>query len=328
MIRAVDVGFGSIKGVCEAREVEYPSAVGNFRPVRFSTGMESVDIKDRLFIEYEGKRYFIGDIAYKQSTPRVTMTNERFTNSEGLSLLLSALVLLSNYQYEDVKLITGLPVNEYASSKDLYINKLLDKHYIKLINPDGNGEKFYSFNVSEVKILPQPIGTIFNHILNNHGEIEHKQLAGGRIAVLDIGKHTVDLALTDALQFVDNLSTSYRDIGIYDAYKDLSVELKNDGYDIPADSLEPYIRDGKQLNGLAELKEAVFANQAEKIVSRVYNTWSNLWDINQIFITGGGAVVLGEYLLHRFDRDNITICDQPIFTNCNGYYKFAKKLWG
>ena len=327
MIRAVDVGYGAVKGVCESREVEYPSAVGSFRPIRFATGMENQALKEKLCVEYEGKRYFIGDMAYKQSTPRVTMSSERFTSQEGLSLLLSALVLLSNQQFEEIKLVTGLPVNEYKGLHRKYKDVLTGNNYIKLLEPDGSGSKFYSFDVKEAYVLPQPVGTIFDQVMNRNGDIEEKQLAGGRIAVLDIGKHTVDLALTDALQFVDKSSISFSDIGIFDAYKDLSLELKNNGYDIPADSLEPYIRNGKSFDGLVELKERVFIAQAEKIISRVYNIWSDLWSFDRIFITGGGAVLLGDYLLQNLNTEKAVICNKPTFTNTRGFYKMAKRKW-
>ena len=328
MIRAIDVGFGAVKGVCLAREVEYPSAVGSFRPIRFLTGMEKQDLKGRLCIEYDGKSYFVGDMAYKQSSPRVTMSSDRFTSQEGLALMVSALLLFSNHQYENVKLITGLPVNEYSGLKDIYKKTLQGKHFIKLLKPDGSVDKLYSFNVEDVKVLPQPVGTIFNAVLGNGGQIFNDKMAKGTIAVLDIGKYTVDLALTDSLQFVDKSSVSYSDIGLFDAYKELSLELKNHGYDIPADSLEPYIRNGKKLNGLAELKEQVFTSQAEKIISRVHNIWSDLWNIDRIFITGGGALVLGEHLIKDMDPEKVLICEKPAFTNVRGYFKFAQRLWG
>ncbi len=169
--------------------------------------------------------------------------------------------------------------------------------------------------------------TIFDRVLNGQGIIDNEQHAKGRLAVLDIGKHTVDLVLTDALQFVDNKSISFHDIGIFDAYRDLSLRLKEHGYDIPADSLEPYIRNGKNLKGLHELKELIFANQAEKILSRVYNTLPDLWNIDLIYITGGEALVLGNYLIRNLKTDKAVIFKDAAFTNCRGFFKFAKKMW-
>jgi plasmid segregation protein ParM len=327
MIRAVDVGFGAVKAISEARQIEYPSAVGTFRPIRFTSGMESQSLIDRLCVEFEGKRCFIGSIAYLQSSPRVTMAADRFTNQEGLALMMSALALLSNGQAETVKLVSGLPVNEYAGMKDKYCNTLTGKHYLQLIEPDGKENDFFAFTIEVAKILPQPVGTIFDKVLSDSGDFENKNLAGGRLAVLDIGKHTVDLALTDALQFVDRSSVSFNDIGLFDAFKDLSLALKDQNYDIPADCLEPYIRGTKHLSGVAELKEQAFASQAEKIVSRVINTWPDLWSFKKIFITGGGALLLGDYIASALDSEKVEVCETPTFTNCRGYYKFGKRLW-
>ena len=327
MIRAIDVGFGAVKGVCSAREVEYPSAVGSFRPLRFLIE-EKKDLKEKLCVEFEGKRLFIGDIAYKQSSPRVTMSSDRFTSQEGLALMGSALVLLSNDQYENVKLFTGLPVNDFSVLKDSYKNSLQGVHHIKLLKTDGSVDKLYTFNIEDVKVLPQPVGTIFDAVLGYGGQVLSDKLANSTLAVLDIGKYTVDLALTDNLDFVDKSSVSYSDIGLFDAYKDLSLGLKANGFDIPADSLEPYIRNGKTLNGLSELKDEVFTLQAEKIISRVHNIWSDMWNIDRIFITGGGALVLGEHLIKNLDPEKVTICEKPTLTNVRGYFKFAQRLWG
>jgi len=327
LIRALDLGFGQVKAISEARQIEYQAAIGTFRPIRYTSGMENEELKDRLCIEFEGKRYFVGDIAFKQSAPRVTMSADRFTSQEGLALMMSALVLLSNNQAEDIKLIVGLPVNEYAIIKDKYTEALQGNHYCQLIDPDGQGNEFYMFNIVSTAVLPQPIGTLFNAVLADDGALVDKKLAAGRVAVLDIGKHTVDLALTDALQFVDRSSTSFNDIGLFDAFKDLSLALKGIGYDIPPDSLELYIRGFRKLVGIAELKEQAFASQAEKIASRVINTWPDLWSFDRVFITGGGALVLGDYIATALNSDKVTVCEGPTFTNCQGYFKYALRKW-
>ncbi len=328
MLRAVDLGFGSVKAICGFRSVEYPSAVGDFRPVRFSMGIEGQELKNKLCVEYEGKSYFIGDIAYAQSSPRVTMNSNRFTSKEGIAIMLSALVVLADYQFEEVQLVTGLPVNDYADLKNTYRDALLGKHNIQLFEPDGTGGRYYAFDIQEVKVLPQPIGTIFDEVLDAQGRIVNKSLAQGKLGVVDVGKYTVDFSVSDALQFIDKSSTSYSDIGLFDAFKELSLALKSEGYDIPPDSLEPYIRNNKSLNGLAELKEGIFEKQSEKIMSRLLNTWSDLWSFDQIFLTGGGAVVLGEHLKEHIGTDIVTICEKPTMSNCSGYYKLGSKAWG
>lgn len=326
MIKAVDLGFGSVKAI-GSNQIEYPAAVGSFRPVRFTSGMEGQELKDKLCIEFEGKRYFIGDIAYKQSAPRVTMSADRFTSAEGLALMMSALLLLSGGPVEEVKLIAGLPVNDYSGLKDDYSKTLKGSHYCQLVDPDGKENDFYRFNITDVVILPQPIGTIFDKVLNGAGELQNKALAGGRVAVLDIGKHTVDLALTDGLQFVDRSSLSFNDIGLFDAFKDISLALKGAGYDVPADSLEPFVNGSRTLEVFPAIAEQAYASQAEKIISRVLNTWPDLWGFDKIYVTGGGAMKLGDYIAAGLNSDKVEVCSNPTFTNCRGYHKFARRKW-
>ena len=327
MIRAVDLGFGNVKAISPARQIEYPSAIGTFRPVRFTTGMEAQELKEKLCVEFEGKRYFIGDIAYTQAAPRVTMNSKRFTSSEGLALMISALILLAKSQIEEIKLVAGLPVNEYAGLKEDYKNTLKSSHYIKLISTDGKESEFYRFEIEEVRVLPQPIGTLFNAVLDDTGQLADKKLAGSRLAVIDIGKHTVDLILTDGLVFVDKSSTSYNDLGLYESYKDICLVLKDTGYDIAPDSLEPFIRGKRTLPDLPQIKEMAFANLAEKIVTRVINAWPDLFTFDRIYITGGGSEVVGSYIAKALECSQMMINDNATMTNCKGFYKYGKRVF-
>jgi len=126
----------------------------------------------------------------------------------------------------------------------------------------------------------------------------------------------------------DHLSTSFSDIGIYDAYKELSLALKDKGKNITAEKLEPYIRGEETLKGFKELKEITFAGQAEKIKSKVINTWAELWSFDKIYITGGGALHFGVQLKNILNSDKVEILTDPAYSNCRGYFKAAKYSWG
>lgn len=327
MIRSIDLGYGSVKAISPARQIEFPSAIGTFRPVRFTSGMENAELQDRLCVEFESKRYFVGSIAFLQGNPRATLNKERFTSSEGLALLMAALALLSINQVEEVKLIAGLPVNEFAGLKTKYREALLGQHYIQLIDPEGKEGDFYRFDIDDVKILPQPMGSLFDAVLDDAGGLADKGLAGGRLACLDIGKHTTDLALVDALNFVDKSSTSYNDLGLFESFKEISLALKGVGYDIPPDNLEPYIRGNRTLPGLPQIKEQAFASLAERIVSRVVNTWPDLWSFDRVYISGGGAEVVGSYITEALETDKAIINTNATMTNCRGFYKYGQRVF-
>ena len=87
------------EGITGDKRIAFPSLIGDFRPVRFSTGIENKAAMDNLCIEYSGKRYFVGNMARRQSQPRVTMGAERFADVEGMALMLTTLAVLAEEDY-------------------------------------------------------------------------------------------------------------------------------------------------------------------------------------------------------------------------------------
>ncbi|HHY01230.1 MAG TPA: ParM/StbA family protein [Methanothermobacter sp.] len=335
-IRAVDVGFGRVKALSEDRQLEFPSVVSSFRPVRYSTGINQADPVERLCCEYAGRKYFIGDIVFKQADAMVTMNAERFTRPEGLALMFSALALLSGADSETLNLATGLPVSDFAGKKDVYRQALLGRHYIKLVNPDGSGERVFNLHVADCRILPQPMGTVFDRVLNDAGELVNKRLAAGNVGVLDIGQNTVDLVRVDGLEFVDGQSDSFSDLGLFDAYGLLYREIKDIyNVEIPPARMEKYLQnnfievDGYRQN-IAGIKQRVFAAHAERIVSRALNLWRDAWQLNSIIVTGGGAAILGDYISRQLNRPGqveLVDRDRATLSNANGYLKLARRVW-
>ena len=333
---AVDVGFGRVKALSNGRRLEYPSVVGTFRPVRYATGIGQADPVEHLCCEYAGKQYFIGDIVFKQADAMVTMTAERFTRPEGMALMFSALALLSGTDSETLNLATGLPVSDFAGKKDSYRQALLGRHSIKLFNPDGSGERVYRFNVIDCRVLPQPMGTVFDRVLNDAGDLVNRKLAAGNMGVLDIGQNTVDLVRVDGLEFVDAQSDSFSDLGLFDAYGLLYREIKDVyGVEIPPARMERYLQSGYiEVDGhrqsIAGIKQRVFSAHAERITSRALNLWRDAWQLNSIIITGGGAVILGDYISRQLNRPGqaeLVEPDRATLSNARGYLKLARRVW-
>lgn len=332
-LRASDVGFGRVKAMGDHEQVDFPAVTAPFKPIRFTSGIGGEDAKERLCLEYGGKQLFAGNIAFKQGVAQVRMAPDRFVKAEGLSLLFAALALLAERDEEAVHLVAGLPVSDYAERRAEYERTLLGKHEIKLLYPEGSLLGFYRFNVKAVKVLPQPAGTFFDRILDRGGQLVNKFLASGNVGILDIGFNTVDLARFDQLDFIDSESESFSDLGLSECWKDLAREIKAvHGIEVRPLEMENFVRGGaipgSELRSILNEKKKVYAAHAEKIVSRALNTWRDAWQLNRIFIAGGGAAALGEYLLRQFDDPKqVEICANSVFTNCSGYLRYGKRLW-
>lgn len=334
MIAAVDVGFGRTKAVSSfGNFYDFPSLIGKFKPVIFSAGMENSPITSRLAVSINRKDWYVGEAAIKQSTPQNTIDPLRTVSEEGIVLLISALAILAKESPGLVQLVTGLPVAHYQRLKDRYIAALGGcTYFTNLLAPSGKIESSIMIVIEESKVIPQPMGTYFDVILDDEGQLKDTRLAAGKVGIIDIGYNTLDLARVDELEFVSTRSTSFSGMGIFASFQALSTEIyRNLSLEVPPEKLEPLVKSkeimvaGKSVS-IEELKKSAFQRTAAEIVSRVKSTWPDRWELERILITGGGAVLLSEYLLPEFEGQ-ASLANAAQFANVNGYLKFGKRIW-
>lgn len=328
---AVDVGFGKVKGSSSnGKLVEFPSVIGDFHPVKFVSGLEK-NPTSNLVIKYNQKQYFLGQAALKQSKPQATVDKDRTVAEEGLVLLMGALSVLTDQTSESINAVVGLPVMHYESLKEKYITSVKQLHIVDCLALTGELVTRKFLTVAAVKVLPQPMGTLFDCLLNESGDIVNSKLATENVGIIDIGYNTLDLARVDSLDFINPRSTSFSGLGIFSAFQYLSGEIyRNLGIEISAEHIEPIVRKGElSISGktlsIESYKQSAFREAAKQIVSRVKSYWPDRWSLDEIIISGGGAFLLGEYLLQEFQ--NAHIASNPMFANVSGYLKFGKKVW-
>ena len=193
MIVAVDNGFGLTKFF--PKSGFFPSILADFIKADYKTGFGKGEDADKI-ISHGQDIYFVGDIARRQGNPRSNITSERLVSDEGLILVLSALVNVFETPGEyEVKLVVGLPVSDYTL-KDRYSLKLKGLKRVLTYNLLGEVIGEYLFNIVDVSVVPQPLGTIFFGLLDDNGKIVNMEFTK-RIGVIDIGFYTVDLARVD-----------------------------------------------------------------------------------------------------------------------------------
>lgn len=329
---AVDTGYGVVKGFSSiSKKIEFPSTIGEFHPVKFISGLEK-DLTRNLVIGYNQKRYFVGESALKQSRPQATVDKDRTISEEGLVLLMGALSLLVSEKIsEQVNLIVGLPVMHYEPLKDRYINSIRQLQTVDILSLAGELLSRKFITIAAIKVLPQPMGTFFDCLLNDSGEIADSKLATQNVGIVDIGYNTLDFSRIDNLDFINPKSTSYSGLGIYSAFQNLSAEIyRGLGIEIPPENIEPFIRKGEitvagRPVSIDCYKRTAFSEAAKQIISRIKSFWTDRWNLNQIIISGGGAHLLGEYLIPEFEQAKI--CANPMFANASGYLKFGKRVW-
>lgn len=321
----IDVGFGFTKSISQEKKYIFPSIIGESRPIRFESGLQDQNPLLRLVLELEGERYFLGDLASQQSDfLRSTLSKERLVSKESKILFMAALGLLIQEEMGIVNLVTGLPVDEYVEYREGLLRLLKGPHSFKI-----NGESKI-LKVEEVRIIPQPFGTIFNHLLDAEGEIQNKTYAQIRLGVVDIGFRTSDFCVAHQLEFVDRLSSTST-VALKNAHDFVGRRL-NEHFGI---NRSPYQLDqimrSKTLsyNGrdhdISSMVELAYRMTAEKIISEIYSRWTDQWEMNQILITGGGGMTLFPYMKEQMK--NCHLSEKSQFGNVKGYLKVANRSW-
>lgn len=126
MLVAVDAGRSFVKTVTGNKKFIFPSKVSKARKRTFIQTLEH-DIE----ITYQGKDYFIGQLAEREGSFTRQMMTESKVNTETLLLILTALFQAG--AIGDVNLVTGVPINMYRDDERTRLRaKLEGEHEIVL----------------------------------------------------------------------------------------------------------------------------------------------------------------------------------------------------
>jgi hypothetical protein len=329
---AVDVGYGRTKGRRKGRECDLRSVIGDYKQVRFSLG-ESTE--QRIALQYNDKKYTVDEAAIAQSTPQATIDEKRAFSEEGLVLLLAALVKLTDGNpAENVNLVVGLPVLYYDTYKNDYLKAIKKIHAVDILKMDSDLSVRKYFSVENAKVLPQPVGIIFDLITDDDGKMtdEQKKLAQGNLGAISIGFNTVELARVDNLDYKNRRSTSFLEMGMFTVFQELSDEIfKYHKVRVQVEKMEPvyrsgYIKKEGEMIDISKLKMIALETVASKVLSSVKSFWQDRWELDKIAIAGGGAIDLAAFIARDLGKQAV-IVERPLFSTVDGFFKYAQRTW-
>ncbi|MDA8415059.1 MAG: ParM/StbA family protein [Desulfobacteraceae bacterium] len=333
-ILAIDIGFGFTKASNGSRSLVFKSILGEAKEIQFKGGMLGENTPgENIQIELDGTSYFVGEMAERQSNVRsFTLDQAQFFGSFAKQLALAAAAQMVN-SYTPVSLVTGLPIGYYREYKDGLVKLLLGDHKVVLINANGQPEEKV-IKISNVRVIPQPFGSLFNLMLNEVGELGNKRYVREKTGVIDIGFKTSDFTVADRMRYSERGSRT-TDSGISKAFSIIADKLREKS-NVNIELFRLYeavdqgvikIR-GKEFD-LKGITDQVFGQLAKAIASEVDRLWTDDWDIDTIVLTGGGGAVLAKYLQPLISGKVVAVDPATDARLCNvqGYWKFGKHVW-
>jgi len=325
----IDLGYGYVKVTDGTKEFVFPSTVGVGTDLRFNSLLMSFKKStDNMVITVDNKKYFVGDLAVRQS-PIVSrsMGRNRVEDINAKVLLLAGLALCVENGEQKFNVVTGLPVDYYQQYKDDWALLMQGTHAIKFST--GNQEKPMLITIDKIQLIPQPFGTLYDRRLDTEGNLVENELANLKVGIVDIGYKTSDLALAADLEFVGKQSSS-SEIAMNTAYNMITqriqdkFKLEKESYEMDKVIESGVVRVAGVPHDISDFKREAFNALAEKIATEVNSIWDKR-ELDVIMLTGGGGKAIAEYFLPKFPQ--AVLVNDAQLANVRGYLKLANALF-
>jgi hypothetical protein len=329
-VLAVDTGYSATKIYSETksgrRTLIFPSVIG---PAEF--GEDFLGTREDNFIAelslYPGKVRNFGETAIRLNRGgEMTADRDMFTKHYNPALTLAGIARFM--QEKEVPapdvLVVGLPVNYYASQKQVLLEKLSGKHSIKLYRIDGKISQSLDFKLDNILVLPQGYGSYLSYALDREG----KKVADRIVptAVIDGGEKTIDIVAADG-RYINTVSKSIPS-SLDAVYHDLQREIdaRYDDY-LERSTIESYIRsrttyitpNGETVD-LEEMRKQVLEKHLPEIINRIQMTVRPMRP-QKVLVAGGSGDMLYDGIKEIFPSAEKV--ESMVFSNAIGYFRYG-----
>jgi len=334
----IDIGFGFTKATDGKKTIIFKSIFGDSSEIQFWADFGDSSPTDHIHVSIDGKSYFVGDLAEQQSSVlNFTLDQERLISDYVRILALTVTGLFfncSNPINVPINVVSGLPIGYFKQNHERF-NEILTGHH-SVTYHSHNGEKSTrEIYINKVRMLPQPLGSILNSLMDADGKIVDEDLASQKVGVVDIGFRTTDFTVLDHLRYIDRGSRTI-DTGISKGFSVISNKLREKcGVGVELYRLYKAAEEGTiKMRGhgfsFEKIRDQVYSQLAATIANDLDRLWADDWDIDTIILTGGGCRELAKYL-QPLITGNVMPVDlkaDPRLNNVLGYAKYGRYIWG
>ena len=337
-ILGIDIGFGFTKATNGKDTLVFKSLFGDASDLQFWMDFGPHGISDFFNVTIDGRSYFIGDLAEQQSNVlNFTLDQEKLINEFVKILALTVTGVFQNKDAEinvPINVVSGLPIGHFKHNHERFNEILTGHHKVIYHQPDGSrvSKEIY---INKVRMVPQPLGSILNLLMDDNGKIVNTDMARQKIGVVDIGFRTTDFTIMDRLRYIDRGSRTM-DTGIAKAFSIIANKLREKcGVNVQLYRLYNAAETGTiKMKGhglnFTKIRDQVYTQLAGSIANDIDRLWAEDWDIDMIVLTGGGSMELARYLQPLIAgnvRPVVNNVDARL-NNVMGYLKYGKHIWG
>ena len=337
-VLGIDIGFGFTKATDGRETIIFKSIFGDASEIQFWADFGDSSPTDHIHVSIDGKSYFVGDLAEQQSSVlNFTLDQERLISEyvRIFALTVAGLFYKNNSTINvPINVVSGLPIGYFKHNHERF-NEILTGHHRVTYHSHNGNKSTREIYINKVRMLPQPLGSILNDLMDTDGRIINEELASQKVGVVDIGFRTTDFTILDHLRYIDRGSRTI-DTGISKGFSVIAGKLREKcGVNVELYRLYKAAEEGTiKMRGhgfsFEKIRDQVYSQLAANIANELDRLWSEDWDIDTIILTGGGCRELAKYL-QPLITGNIKPIDSysdPRLNNVQGYAKYGKYIWG
>lgn len=331
-----DGGYGNTKVVTSREEkIEIPSVIGGGFKRKYTDifgGGKGLNL-DNLHVKLDGKDYFVGNLALKESrTPSSAFEDNKINHPSNRVITAATAAMLMNREEEDIIIVASLPLAEFSKQKGEFKNYLANfKADVVLL--DNDKKIFRKVGFKHAAIFPQGAAAAY-FILNQH----HSYFTNNStFAIIDIGMKTLDVVVIEVgegLEIIESMTFGF-DIGVSLIHEELYRVVQDEaGVSLGIPELDTILRNKGKWNNY-DFSEAIYSGKQE-LLRMVNDGINERWGasqrkrLNRIFLVGGG----GQLLYNEFKQSkelnsvqsNIELPVNARFANAYGCLQVAEEI--
>lgn len=324
LVRGIDLGFGGCKFTVgrdgptgEIRCRAFPSLAPN--PIHAGNHLSGeLQKRDTVIIHTNGRDYEIGfDVECAMSSTDTRCLDDNYSaTSMYLALVRGALHYMAVTEID--LLVVGLPVVNIKQRARPLIKRLTGLHNV------ANNR---TVKVHAVKVLAQPVGGFIDYAYHS-GKLE--SMSHERNLIIDPGYFTLDWIVTEGYKITDARSGSNRG-GVFSVIRTIAQTIAQQigrpyvEYQLIERALlgKPFYIDGQPREFAPYLGASMFT--IENAVTDMKNSIGRHDDIRNIVLVGGGAALYHKTVQSAFPNYEVTIANDPVFSNVRGFHVFGEQ---
>lgn len=352
LVVAVDDGYAQIKligsqpgdtllegnSVIAGGQTGRKRFLSNVRSGRHAIGDLSGDGAIACYLTEEGQQFTVSDLVAGEST-----RFDGYHTSQMNRVLITHALCESGYSGQRVTLWAALPVGDFFSgavkNQAAIDAKVANLRKGVLLDGElpGNvltGQRVSSASIAElvdVRVGCQAVSAFVDWFLDD--DLVERDVPIDRVAVVDIGGRTTDIALILGGSSFDPGRSGTENIGALNVHESLSAMLQEKfRFKAPlgAARLDGALRQGSirlfgHLHDISELVTRAIDEHMTELRQKITGYLGDGADIDAVLFVGGGAGLF-RGIENMFPHG--VIAEDPEFTNARGLYKYALKFGG